>query len=175
MRGKGITYDTGFFPGGTSTRECFDPDVVRRELQIIAEDLHCNAVRITGGDPARLTIAGDHAAAAGLEVWFSPFPCELTPAQMAPYFAGWQIVDDAVNPPRLDGNYVRDEGEQVSYMRDLLTIFEQEGLDSAFWFTFAGYALPHRSDPRFDLDMASYGVVKILAQGRGSAYPEMGW
>jgi hypothetical protein len=25
MRGKGINYDTGFYPGGVSTREHFDP------------------------------------------------------------------------------------------------------------------------------------------------------
>ena len=74
-----------------------------------------------------------------------------------------------------DGDYVRDEGEQVAYLHDLLEIFEQEGLDSAFWFTFAGYELPHRSDPRYDLDMASYGVVKILEEGQGSAYSGLGW
>lgn len=78
MRGKGINYDTGFFPGGASSRESCDPDVVRRELQIIADDLHCTAVRISGGVPARLTVAAEHAAAAGLQVWFSRFPCELT-------------------------------------------------------------------------------------------------
>jgi hypothetical protein len=87
LRGKGINYDTGVSPGGKSSRECFDPDVVQREMQIIAGDLHCNAVRISGGDPARLTIAGEHAGAAGLEVWFVPFPCELTVAQMLPLFA----------------------------------------------------------------------------------------
>jgi hypothetical protein len=35
MRGKGITYDTGFLSAGTSTREPFDPEVVRREMRII--------------------------------------------------------------------------------------------------------------------------------------------
>ena len=65
MRGKGINYDTGFSPGGRSSRATFDPDVVRRELQIIADDLHCTAVRVSGSYPARLTVAGEHAAAAG--------------------------------------------------------------------------------------------------------------
>jgi hypothetical protein len=87
MRVKGINYDTGFFPGGKSSRESFDADVVRRELKIIADDLHCTAVRISGGDPARLTVAGEHAAAAGLQVWFAPFPCDLTAAELVPYFA----------------------------------------------------------------------------------------
>ncbi len=74
MRGNGITYDTGFFNAGVSTREPFDPEIVRREMRIIRGDLRCNAVRITGGDPDRLEIAAVHAADIGLEVWFSPLP-----------------------------------------------------------------------------------------------------
>jgi hypothetical protein len=78
MRTKGINFDTGFRNMGTSTREPFDADVVRREMQIIRDDLHCTAVRITGGDPERLEIAARHAADAGLEVWFCPFTNGLT-------------------------------------------------------------------------------------------------
>lgn len=51
IRGKGINYDTGFTSSGHSSREFFDPEQVEREMRVIAEDLHCNAVRITGGDP----------------------------------------------------------------------------------------------------------------------------
>ena len=51
MRGKGINYDTGFSPGGVSSREQFDAGIVRREMQVIADDLHCTAVRISGGAP----------------------------------------------------------------------------------------------------------------------------
>jgi hypothetical protein len=57
MRGKGVCYDTGFFNRGVSTHEPFDPEVVERELRIIREDLHCTAVRLTGGDLERLKIA----------------------------------------------------------------------------------------------------------------------
>jgi hypothetical protein len=88
---------------------------------------------------------------------------------------GWTIVDNETEPPRLNGDYHRDEGEQVTYLRDLLEIFEQEGVDSAFWFTFASYELPHRPEPRYDLDMAGYGVVSILEGERGTTYPDMGW
>jgi hypothetical protein len=87
MRGQGINYDTGFSPGGVSSREQFDAGIVRREMQVIADDLHCTAVRISGGDPARLSVAGELAAAAGLEVWFAPFPCELAAADLASLFA----------------------------------------------------------------------------------------
>ena len=82
MRGKGITYDTGFLSAGTSTREPFDTEIVRREMRVIRNDLHCNAVRITGGDRDRLEIAAAHAADAGLEVWFCPFTNGLTQAEV---------------------------------------------------------------------------------------------
>jgi hypothetical protein len=44
MRAYGISYDTGFIRGGGSSREPFDPEVVRRELRIIRDDLHANVV-----------------------------------------------------------------------------------------------------------------------------------
>jgi len=321
MRGKGINYDTGFYPGGDNSREHFDADVVRREMRVIARDLHCTAVRISGGEPARLSIAGELAAAEGLEVWFAPFPCELTTDQLAPLFEdcadraehlrraganvvlvtgceltlfcagflpggtvyariqglkshgprlyaafarlprklngflaataeaarsrfagpltyasgmwepvnwdlfdivatdayrdtnnagsfrselrkrlqhgkplavtefgccgyagaadrggmGWAIIDGSTGQPRLDGDYVRDESEQVRYLQELNAIFADEGVDLAFWFTFAGYGLVHDPDPRRDLDMASYGVVKMLPGGPGSGYRGLGW
>jgi hypothetical protein len=322
MRGKGINYDTGFSPGGKTSRPDFDADIVRREMQVIASELGCTAVRISGGEPDRLSVAGELAAAAGLEVWFAPFLCELTPEQMAPVFAdcadraehirrsgaevvlvtgceltlfaagflpgadvyariaglqtpgpelyaaygamtaklngflaetaaaararfagpvtyasgmwepvdwepfdivaadayrdatnaggfraelrkflghgkplavtefgccpyagaagrggmGWAIIEAAADgPPQLDGDYVRDEGEQVRYLRALRAIFEEEGVDLAFWFTFAGYGLPHHADPRRDLDMASYGVVKMLEGGPPAGEQGLGW
>jgi hypothetical protein len=54
---RGINYDTGFISAGTTTREPFDPRVVKREMQIIHDDLHCDTVRVTGGYPERLEIA----------------------------------------------------------------------------------------------------------------------
>jgi hypothetical protein len=78
MRGKGITYDTGFRSARTSTHEPFDPEIVRREMRIIREDLHCTAVRVTGGYPERLEVAASYAAEAGLEIWFCPFTNGLT-------------------------------------------------------------------------------------------------
>lgn len=313
MRARGINYDTGFRPGGRSSRERFDPEVVRREMRIIAEDLHCTAVRVSGGDAGRLAVAARYAAEAGLEVWFAPFPCDLTPAETLPFFevcaghaedlrrggaevvfvtgcelslfgagflpgddayariegvmsgapatraafedairrfgvflagaagtvrarfggpvtyasgpwepvdwslfdvvavdayrdgsnaasyraglrehfahgkpvavtefgccafrgaagrgsTGWMIVDRDGGGERIRGGYARDESEQVTYLRELLEIFEEEGVDAAFWFTFAGYRLPHRPDPRLDLDLASYGVVRMAEDGVG--------
>ena len=328
MRGKGINYDTGFINNaGVSNHEPFDPEIVKREMRIIRDDLHCNAVRITGGDVNRLEIAATHAAASGLEVWFCPFTCDLTtdevldfladcaeraerlrrrgaevvlltgselclftkgflpgetlaerlalvadPLRLRPMigevrarindflrravgvvrarFGGkvsyaslpmegvdWAPFDiiatdaayrsattaerfrenirvyvaqgraqgkpvavtefgcgthrgagdvaghgnsimvwgDDGRAARLNGEYVRDEEEQATYLRELLEVFEAEGVDSAFVYTFAIYNLPHRSDPREDLDMASYGVVKVLEGRLGYTYSDMAW
>lgn len=332
MRGRGITYDTGFLSAGTSTREPFDPDVVRREMRVIRDDLHCNAVRITGGDPVRLKTAATHAADAGLEVWLCPFtngltqdallelladcaahaerlrrngaevvmltgselslftvgflpgetleervalladPLRLRPAikdvrarineflrkavevvrarfggkvsyaslplegvDWAPFDiistdaayrtkataanfrenirafvaqgrtqgkpvaitefgctthrggsdgAGDSLVQGAIvvwegaRPVRLTGDFVRDEDEQATYLREVLDVFDAEGVDSAFVNTFARYDLPHNSDPREDFDMASFGVVKVLGGDnavRNRRYPDMPW
>jgi hypothetical protein len=82
MRAKGIAYDTGFVLNGRISRESFDPDLVKRELTIIRDDLHCNAVHIVGGDPDRLELAARCAADLGLEVWFSPYPIDLTTTQI---------------------------------------------------------------------------------------------
>src|SRR5215217_8251704 len=106
MRGNGISYDTGFVRNGGSSREPFDPEVVRRELRIIRDDLHCNAVRIMGGDPERLELAATYAAELGLEVWFSPYPLELTTEEMLSLFA-----DCAVRAERL-----RQRGAEVVFV-----------------------------------------------------------
>ncbi|MCC5581542.1 hypothetical protein IMZ11_38665 [Microtetraspora sp. AC03309] len=297
MRAVGINYDTGFLPGSAS-RPHFDPEVVRREMRVIADDLHCTAVRVSGGDPERLSVAAEHAAAAGLEVWFAPFPCELTTEEMLPFFADcaaraervrtagaevvyvmgceisgfapgflpgetlydrlgalasftvedwesigpmlgrlntflaeaagvarerfggrltyasapWEFVDwtpfdvvgvDAYRAAYNAANFreeirghfghgkpvavtefgtcpyrgagerggmawaieqvedlVPDESEQVRYFEELLAAFEAEGVDSAFWFTFAGY------ERRGDRDPGSYGVVSMIDEVR---------
>jgi hypothetical protein len=71
MRVKGINYDAGTVLGG-NWRPVFDPRVVRRELQIIKQDLHCNAVGITATDMRRLMVASSFALEEGLDVWATP-------------------------------------------------------------------------------------------------------
>jgi hypothetical protein len=87
MRNYGINYDTGLSADGHSTRKGFDDAVVQRELQIIASDLHVTAVRVSGDNPQRIARAGQHAFAAGLELWFSPVPINLEPGALPGYFA----------------------------------------------------------------------------------------
>ncbi len=68
---KGVSYDVGRVMG-FNWRPGFDPKVVHRELEIIKNDLHCNAIRICGLDIERLMIATEDALKQGLEVWLSP-------------------------------------------------------------------------------------------------------
>ena len=46
--------------------------VVRRELEIIRDDLHANAVRIVGSHLGPMTDVAEVALGLGIEVWFSP-------------------------------------------------------------------------------------------------------
>lgn len=106
MRIKGITYDTGFINAGVSTKETFERNIVQREMHIIKTELHCNAVRITGGDADHLEIAAELAAAEGLEVWYSPFTCGLTIDELTAF-----LVDAAKRAER-----IRSKGSEVIFL-----------------------------------------------------------
>ncbi|WP_030665925.1 hypothetical protein [Streptomyces rimosus] len=292
MRARGINYDTGFLPEEQRSRKTFRPESVRDDMATIAGTLHCDAVRISGGDPERLSVAAEYAAKAGLEVWFAPFPVDLPPEELLPFFADcaeraeavrqtgaevvfvagcemsafcqgfipgavyserlermaaadmewwtslgpvqerlnaflaetaalvrtrfggrisyaagpWETVDwrpfDFVGVDAYRAAYnadafrseIRghlahgkpvaitefgtcayrgaadlggmawqppkdaepDEGEQVRYFTELLDVFEEEGVDTALWFTFAGFGRTGADD------ISSYGVVRML-------------
>jgi hypothetical protein len=106
VRAKGITYDTGFVRNGIYSRRRYDPHTVRRELEIIRDDLHCNAVQITGGDADRVEVAARIAAELGLEVWFSPYPLELATEEIMDL-----LVDCAVRAER-----IRASGAEVVFV-----------------------------------------------------------
>ncbi|MEU3075003.1 hypothetical protein [Streptomyces laurentii] len=291
MRARGINYDTGFLPGRDLSRPAFTPATVRRDMEVIAGELHCEAVRVSGREPERLSIAARCAAEAGLEVWFAPFPVDVPADDLLPFFAEcarraetvrrrgaevvfvagcemsafcggflpgdsygerlatmagadlewwnglgpvqerlntflarvattvrahfggrityaaapWEFVDwtpfdlvgvDAYRAAcnadsfrsgirahfahgkpvavteygtcayqgaaerggaayQVPDGAVRDEDEQVRYLNELLDVFEEEGVDTALWFTFAGYGRPGEAD------LGSYGVVRV--------------
>lgn len=71
MKRKGVLYDVGRY-SGVNWRPDYHPRAVRRELQIIAEDLHCTAVKICARDINRLLFASEVALELGMEVWFCP-------------------------------------------------------------------------------------------------------
>jgi hypothetical protein len=72
VKTKGVCYDVGREMMGRSWRPVFDPAIIRSELGIIRDALHCNAVRVQGVDPGRLVQASEIALELGLEVWYSP-------------------------------------------------------------------------------------------------------
>ncbi|MCM6778124.1 hypothetical protein NDR87_32045 [Nocardia sp. CDC159] len=321
MRAIGVCYDTGYINQGTSTHEPFRPEIVRRELEIIANELRCDAVRITGGHVDRLKLAASLAAEAGLEVWLCPFVNEITEEQLLELLAdcakhaealrirgaevvlavgaelslfllgyvpgatlperaarlfgpdgapireripqrlndflnraaelvrshfggrvtyaclpheqvdwtpfdilatdagyrspelasnyrdqiaafvaqgakqgkpvaitefgcatyrgaadrgprGFDVVEWDADPVRLDADYERDEAAQAAHLTELLAIFDATGVDTAFWYCFARYDLPHRDAPREDLDLASPGLMKVLDVAVGRQEPK---
>ncbi len=102
MKTAGINYDTGFVIGENS-RPDFDSATVEREMQIIADDLHCSAVRVSGSDPGRIDTAARLAVHAGLQVWISPFTADLDVPAMVGIARDCAAVADRV---RRDGGDV---------------------------------------------------------------------
>lgn len=317
---RGINYDVGIvFNGEYASRPVFDLGLVRRELEIIRKDLHCNAVRISGTDVTRLVDAAEVALDQGLEVWLSPHLIDKTPQETLAYTVGcaaaaerlrrqspnlvfilgcewtlfmrgilpgntfmqrlgsplstwwrlkllkshnkplnaflakanaavrdvfhgpvtyaaapieavdWSLYDfvaldyyraaanrdtygkrlerhfshgkpvvitevglcaykgaenkgargfmivDPRDPHKLDGDYVRDEGLQARELIDMLRMIDAAGAEGAFAFTFVAPALTYHENPRFDLDMASYSLVKSLTDKHGITFPDMPW
>jgi hypothetical protein len=112
MRGKGISYNTGFVLHGAKGH--FDPQLVERELRIIRDDLHCTAVRVIGGDPERIDFAASIAVDLGLEAWFSPYPLELTADETLSLFA--DCAERAERLRRRGGEVVFVTGAELSIM-----------------------------------------------------------
>ncbi|WP_436767146.1 abortive phage infection protein [Streptomyces sp. URMC 123] len=75
---------------------------------------------------------------------------------------GWAVVDHSKQPPEIIGDPVRSEATQAAYLTELLDVFESMGLYAAMAFEFVTPDAPHRPEPRYDLDMASYAIVKPI-------------
>jgi hypothetical protein len=86
----------------------------------------------------------------------------------------WGILD-AKDLTQLNGDYIRDEALQAREVRDMMSILNRAGVEGLFVFTFVAAALPHEADPRRDLDLASYAVVKSYSHGCGATYPDLPW
>src|SRR5579863_2611326 len=71
MKHKGVNYDVGTVMGG-NWRPDYNPQSVERELEIIKNDLHCNAVGISGKDIGRVMLTAEAALSQGLEVRLNP-------------------------------------------------------------------------------------------------------
>lgn len=58
---------------GISYVPAAEPDVVRRDLRAIAEDLHCTTVMLIESDPEQLHAAAEYALELGLDVYVRPY------------------------------------------------------------------------------------------------------
>jgi hypothetical protein len=83
--------------------------------------------------------------------------------------AGEDIVDWSTPTPQLKGMYNRNERVQAEYIAELIHLYESENVYGAFVFEFIEPAYPHSADPRRDLDMASFGIVKAHPNGSGKS------
>ncbi|QKV91236.1 abortive phage infection protein [Streptomyces sp. NA02950] len=75
---------------------------------------------------------------------------------------GWDVVDYDREPPEIIGELVRSERTQAAYLTDLVDVFESMDLYAALVYQFVTPDAPHRHRPRYDLDMASYSLVKPI-------------
>lgn len=75
-------------------------------MRVIRDDLHCDAVRVTGGHADRLEIAERAAADAGLAVWYSPFTNGLTQDELFAF-----LIDAAERAERL-----RRDGARIVFL-----------------------------------------------------------
>jgi len=116
MNRKGVAYDVGAVMDG-NWRPDYDPRVVHRELEIIKQDLHCTAVRITSQDIGRLVLAAEDALQQGLEVWFYPILWNKRPEQTLAY-----LVKAAAAAETLRARY---PGQLVFVAGGELTLFMQ--------------------------------------------------
>ncbi|GAA3093333.1 hypothetical protein [Streptosporangium carneum] len=83
---------------------------------------------------------------------------------------GFDIVDWTADPPVVRAGHVRDERVQARYVDELLDVYEAEDVYGAFVYTFVDRDAPYSPDPRHDLDMAGFTLVKVrpsdVATGR---------
>src|SRR5262249_41584321 len=75
--------------------------------------------------------------------------------------AAHEILDWSGPVPQIPGPYARNEQVQAEQLAQLIVIYEAEGVDGAFVFEFIEPTPPHSDNPRHDLDMAGYGIVKV--------------
>ena len=88
---------------------------------------------------------------------------------------GWSIVDWRKDISVLNGTYVRDEEVQSRYLLELLHHFESENVFAAFVFTFVSYHYEYDDNPQYDLDMASYGIVRSMKHTGNEYYQGLQW
>jgi hypothetical protein len=73
---------------------------------------------------------------------------------------------------RLKGAPVRDEELQAREIVETLEILDAAGVAGAFVHSFVDYQAPTDPVAKYDLDISSMSLVRLLKDGRGVTYPE---
>ncbi|MGA2874251.1 MAG: abortive infection protein [Nitrososphaerales archaeon] len=135
MNRKGVCYDVGRVMMGGNWRPNFNQKVVHRELGIIKNDLHCNAVRICGLDIERLTTAAEDALNQGLEVWFCPEMWDRTQEETLEYITKAAVAAEKLRQ-MWSGKLVFSLGSELTlFMRGIVegdNFFERMN-NPSFW------------------------------------------
>ncbi|WP_407564584.1 hypothetical protein [Streptomyces sp. 184] len=127
-----------------------------------------------GSDPAayerRLDALRREAAARGKPLVVTEFGCGAHAGAERSGPGGFRIVQWFAEKPRVREGHVRDEGTQAAYLTELIDLYAERGVHGCFVYTFAMRDFPHSpDDPRHDLDMAGFGVVRF-AEGETKAW-----
>lgn len=99
----------------------------------------------------------------GKPVVITEFGCCSFRGAAAKGGGGFMIVNWRKEPHTIKPGHTRDEGEQADYLESLVALYKEERVHGAFVYAFSEPRNLHTDDPRTDLDMASYGVVRIVA------------
>jgi hypothetical protein len=88
---------------------------------------------------------------------------------------GWDVVDYTKEPPEIKEPLERSERTQARYLASVLAAFESLNLYAALAFNFVTPDAEHRPEPRYDLDMASYAIVKPIRERPGDPSSPWHW
>ena len=81
--------------------------------------------------------------------------------------AGWMAIDHGTDPPTVKPGHVRSERVQAETVAALIDLYQSESVHGAYLYDFLQTENLHDSDPRRDLDMAGYGIVKPAPRADG--------
>jgi hypothetical protein len=90
------------------------------------------------------------------------FGCCTYPGAPEKGGSGYDIVDYTKDPPEIKPGFTRDERVQAGHIIRMLKIFAAEGFKAAHVYTFINPEAPHVPQRRFDLDIASFSLVKVI-------------
>ncbi|MFD4830919.1 abortive phage infection protein [Streptomyces uncialis] len=88
---------------------------------------------------------------------------------------GWSVVDWDRPVPEVTADVVRDEREQAEHIANMFGVFEREGFLGASVYGFIATDSPHSPVPRFDLDVASFSVVKVIRRDHADPASPYHW